>query len=94
MQTTLKENIHRKRKVIESIEIIFFVKFIKIISFNKNFFAQQKQQTDSKATEIEQKNIAVFVLLFDSEIMSDLHLTESMYPPGWDVKYDSKTGKW
>ncbi|XP_055324154.1 uncharacterized protein LOC129578905 isoform X8 [Sitodiplosis mosellana] len=25
--------------------------------------------------------------------MSDLHLTESMYPPGWDVKYDIKTGK-
>ncbi|XP_031631281.1 uncharacterized protein LOC116345757 isoform X5 [Contarinia nasturtii] len=26
-------------------------------------------------------------------MMSDLQLTENMYPPGWDVKYDTKTGK-
>lgn len=26
--------------------------------------------------------------------MSDIQLHETNYPPGWDCKYDTKTGKW
>lgn len=75
-----------------NMNIYFFIDYIENESkVKKN---SQKYQSERAKTKNAKKNSNIHFDHIKKEKMSDLQLTESMYPPGWDVKYDSKTGKW